>query len=47
MILKKVFRLTNQIDRLFANGKGAQYFYFKSIKKGIGIHHGSVPKYIQ
>lgn len=44
---EKVIRLTNHIDSLFANGKGAQWIVSKALKKGIGIHHGSVPKYIQ
>lgn len=44
---EEVFRLTNHIDSLFENGKGAQWIVSKALKKGIGIHHGSVPKYIQ
>lgn len=44
---EKVIRLTNHIDSLFANGRGAQWIVSKALKKGIGIHHGSVPKYIQ
>ena len=44
---EQVFRLTNHIDSLFENGKGAQWIVSKALKKGIGIHHGSVPKYIQ
>lgn len=44
---EKIFRLTNHIDNLFANRRGAQWIVSKALKKGIGIHHGSVPKYIQ
>ena len=44
---EKVIRLTNHIDSLFANGRGAQWIVSKALKKGIGIHHGSVQKYIQ
>ena len=44
---EEVLRLTNHIDSLFENGKGAQWIVSKALKKGIGIHHGSVPKYIQ
>ena len=44
---EEVFRLTNHIDSLFENGKGAQWIVSKALKKGVGIHHGSVPKYIQ
>ena len=44
---EEVMRLTNHIDSLFANGRGAQWIVSKALKKGIGIHHGSVPKYIQ
>ena len=44
---EEVFRLTNHIDSLFENGKGAQWIVSKALKKGVGIHHGSVQKYIQ
>ena len=42
-----VKKLINHLDSLFANGRGAQWIVSKALKKGIGIHHGSVPKYIQ
>ena len=43
----EILRLTNHIDNLFADGKGGQWIVSKALKKGIGIHHGLVPKYIQ
>ena len=44
---ERVLRLTNHLSNLFAEGKGAQWIVTKALKKGIGIHHGLVPKYIQ
>ncbi len=44
---ERVRILVNHIDSLFANRKGAQWIVSKALKKGIGIHHGLVPKYIQ
>lgn len=44
---ERVLRLTNHLSYLFAEGKGAQWIVTKALKKGIGIHHGLVPKYIQ
>lgn len=32
---------------LFNHGKGANWVVTKALKKGIGVHHGLVPKYIQ
>ncbi len=43
----RVTRLVNHIGNLFAEGKGSQWIVSKALKKGIGIHHGLVPKYIQ
>lgn len=43
----RIISLTNHIGTLFAEGKGAQWIVAKALKKGIGIHHGLVPKYIQ
>lgn len=43
-------RLTTLIDHicnLFENGTGAEWIVTKALKKGIGIHHGLIPKYIQ
>ena len=44
---QSIIRLTNHIDNLFANRKGANWIVSQALKKGIGIHHGLVPKYIQ
>ncbi len=44
---ERVNMLVNHIGNLFANGKGTQWIVCKALKKGIGIHHGLVPKYIQ
>ena len=44
---QRVLRLANHLSNLFAEGKGAQWIVTKALKKGIGIHHGLVPKYIQ
>lgn len=44
---KRVIRLTSHIENLFADRKGVQWIVSKALKKGIGIHHGLVPKYIQ
>lgn len=44
---ERVLRLTNHLSNLFAEGKGSQWIVTKALKKGIGIHHGLVPKYIQ
>lgn len=43
----KVTRLINHIGNLFIDRKGNQWIVSKALKKGIGIHHGLVPKYIQ
>ena len=43
----RVSRLVNHIGNLFAESKGSQWIVAKALKKGIGIHHGLVPKYIQ
>ena len=32
---------------MFDRGEGANWIVSKALKKGIGIHHGLVPKYIQ
>lgn len=37
----------NHLERLFNNGEGANWIVTKALKKGIGVHHGFVPKYIQ
>lgn len=47
VINDRIARITNHIGALFADGKGAQWIVSKALKKGIGIHHGLVPKYIQ
>lgn len=39
--------LADHIGNLFAEGKGVQWIVRKALKRGIGIHHGLVPKYIQ
>lgn len=44
---ERVLRLTNHLSNLFAEGKGSQWIVTKALKKGIGVHHGLVPKYIQ
>lgn len=44
---ERVNRLVDHIANLFADGKGSQWIVRKALKKGIGIHHGLVPKYIQ
>lgn len=44
---ERVLRLTNHLSNLFVEGKGTQWIVTKALKKGIGIHHGLVPKYIQ
>lgn len=43
----KVIKLINHIGNLFTDRKGNQWIVSKALKKGIGIHHGLVPKYIQ
>lgn len=43
----RVIKLTNHIGNLFTDRKGNQWIVSKALKKGIGIHHGLVPKYIQ
>lgn len=43
----RLFRLVSHLENLFANRKGSQWIVTKALKKGIGIHHGLVPKYIQ
>ncbi|WP_302979421.1 helicase-related protein [Paraprevotella clara] len=43
----RVTRLVNHISNLFIDRKGNQWIVSKALKKGIGIHHGLVPKYIQ
>lgn len=35
------------LENLFKNKKGAQWIVTRALKKGIGVHHGLVPKYIQ
>lgn len=44
---ERVARLINHIEGLFAENKGKQWIVTMALKKGIGIHHGLVPKYIQ
>lgn len=44
---ERLCMLTTHIDNLFAEGKGKQWIVSKALKKGIGIHHGVIPKYIQ
>lgn len=43
----RIARLVNHISNLFIDRKGNQWIISKALKKGIGIHHGLVPKYIQ
>lgn len=43
----RVARLVAHIGNLFVESKGTQWIVSKALKKGIGIHHGLVPKYIQ
>lgn len=42
-----VVKLIDHIGNLFTDRKGNQWIVSKALKKGIGIHHGLVPKYIQ
>lgn len=35
------------LENMFANRKGANWIVTKALKKGVGVHHGLVPKYIQ
>lgn len=44
---ERIIRLTGHIENLFADRIGTQWIVLKALKKGIGIHHGLVPKYIQ
>lgn len=44
---ERVVRLINHIERLFADNNGKQWIVTMALKRGIGIHHGLVPKYIQ
>jgi late competence protein required for DNA uptake (superfamily II DNA/RNA helicase) len=37
----------NHLDSLFNRREGANWIVSKALKKGIGVHHGLVPKYIQ
>lgn len=37
----------NHLNNLFHGGKGAQWIVTMALKRGIGVHHGLVPKYIQ
>lgn len=39
--------LVDHIDNLFYGNRGKEWIVSKALKKGIGVHHGSVPKYIQ
>ena len=39
--------LTNHLEGLFTERKGTQWIVTKALKRGVGIHHGLVPKYIQ
>jgi hypothetical protein len=45
-ICNKYQSFISHLDALF-NGKGRQWVVTKALKKGVGIHHGLVPKYIQ
>ena len=35
------------LECLFDNRKGTEWIVTKALKKGVGVHHGLVPKYIQ
>ena len=37
----------SHLNSLFKHGKGAQWVVTKGLSKGVGVHHGLVPKYIQ
>lgn len=37
----------SHLNSLFSYGKGANWVVTKALKKGVGVHHGLVPKYIQ
>lgn len=37
----------NHLESLFKNNKGKEWVVTKALKKGVGVHHGLVPKYIQ
>jgi hypothetical protein len=45
-LCSKYRALITHLEGLF-NGKGKQWVVTKAIKRGVGIHHGLVPKYIQ
>lgn len=44
---ERLSNLTNHLEGLFAERKGAQWIVTKALKRGVGVHHGLVPKYIQ
>ncbi len=44
---ERLSSLTNHLEGLFAERKGAQWIVTKALKRGVGVHHGLVPKYIQ
>ena len=37
----------NHLSNLFQGGKGAHWIVTKALQRGVGVHHGLVPKYIQ
>lgn len=37
----------SHLDGLFSRGEGANWIVSRALRKGIGVHHGLVPKYIQ
>lgn len=43
----RITRLVAHIGNLFIDSQGSRWIVSKALKKGIGIHHGLVPKYIQ
>ena len=44
---ERLVTFTNHLDGLFAERKGVQWIVNKALKRGVGVHHGLVPKYIQ
>ncbi len=44
---ERLSNLTNHLEGLFAERKGSQWIVTKALKRGVGVHHGLVPKYIQ
>lgn len=37
----------SHLENMFSHGQGANWIVTRALQKGIGVHHGLVPKYIQ